>query len=221
MLYWRHPNQEIAAMFGFKKKLEMPTAAEALPGRSSPIPTAREHFIFHRPLTGPYPDGARDRDVRHGLLLGRRAQVLGARRRHLHHGGRLCGRPHAQPDLRGGLLGAHRPQRGGVRGLRPEEDLLRQAAQDVLGESTIRPRACARATTSARSTAPASTRSRPSSAKPPKPRRRCTRRSSRRAASMRSPPRSSTRRRSISPRTITSSIWRRTRPATAASAAPA
>ena len=36
----------------------MPTAAEALPGRSSPIPTAREHFIFHRPLTGPYPEGS-------------------------------------------------------------------------------------------------------------------------------------------------------------------
>ena len=44
-------------MFGFKKKLEMPTAAEALPGRLTPIPTAREHFITHRPITGPYPDG--------------------------------------------------------------------------------------------------------------------------------------------------------------------
>ena len=44
-------------MFMFKKKLEMPTAAEALPGRSSPIPTAREHFIFRRPLAGPYPNG--------------------------------------------------------------------------------------------------------------------------------------------------------------------
>ena len=32
-------------MFMFKKKPEMPTAAEALPGRSSPIPTARDHFI--------------------------------------------------------------------------------------------------------------------------------------------------------------------------------
>jgi peptide-methionine (S)-S-oxide reductase len=44
-------------MFGFKKKLEIPTAAEALPGRAAPIPTAREHFIFHRPLKGPYPQG--------------------------------------------------------------------------------------------------------------------------------------------------------------------
>ena len=44
-------------MFMFKKKLEMPSAAEALPGRATPIPTAREHFIFHRALAGPYPDG--------------------------------------------------------------------------------------------------------------------------------------------------------------------
>ena len=40
-------------MFAFKKKLEIPSAAEALPGRAAPIPTAREHFIFHRPLKGP------------------------------------------------------------------------------------------------------------------------------------------------------------------------
>src|SRR3989442_11703733 len=46
-----------AAMFMFKKKLEMPSAAEALPGRPMPIPTAREHFVLHRPLKGPYPAG--------------------------------------------------------------------------------------------------------------------------------------------------------------------
>jgi peptide-methionine (S)-S-oxide reductase len=44
-------------MFMFKRKLEMPTAADALPGRSSPIPTAPEHFVLHRPLAGPYPGG--------------------------------------------------------------------------------------------------------------------------------------------------------------------
>jgi peptide-methionine (S)-S-oxide reductase len=44
-------------MFMFKKKLEMPSAAEALPGRATPIPTAREHFVLHRPLKGPYPAG--------------------------------------------------------------------------------------------------------------------------------------------------------------------
>jgi len=44
-------------MFGFGKKVEMPAAADALPGRSSPIPTARTHFINGHPLKGPYPEG--------------------------------------------------------------------------------------------------------------------------------------------------------------------
>jgi peptide-methionine (S)-S-oxide reductase len=44
-------------MFMLKKTLAMPSAQDALPGRDKPIPTAREHFIFHRPLKGPYPPG--------------------------------------------------------------------------------------------------------------------------------------------------------------------
>jgi peptide-methionine (S)-S-oxide reductase len=44
-------------MFMARNKLQMPTRETALPGRPAPIPTAREHFIFHRPLKGPYPAG--------------------------------------------------------------------------------------------------------------------------------------------------------------------
>jgi peptide-methionine (S)-S-oxide reductase len=44
-------------MFMFKKKLEMPTAATALPGRAAAIPTASHHFVNGRPLKGPYPGG--------------------------------------------------------------------------------------------------------------------------------------------------------------------
>jgi len=44
-------------MFGFKK-IAMPSKAEALPGRSQPIPTASEHFVNHHGLKGPYPDGS-------------------------------------------------------------------------------------------------------------------------------------------------------------------
>ncbi|HXF53819.1 MAG TPA: peptide-methionine (S)-S-oxide reductase MsrA [Hyphomicrobiaceae bacterium] len=40
-----------------RKKLEMPTPESALKGRASPIPTAKEHFVLHRPLQGPYPAG--------------------------------------------------------------------------------------------------------------------------------------------------------------------
>ncbi|MCZ0738096.1 peptide-methionine (S)-S-oxide reductase MsrA [Phreatobacter sp. AB_2022a] len=43
-------------MFSFKK-LSLPSAGEALPGRATPIPTAERHFINGRPLKGPYPAG--------------------------------------------------------------------------------------------------------------------------------------------------------------------
>ena len=44
-------------MFMFKKKLEMPSAATALPGRPEPIPTAKDHFLNRHPLKGPFPEG--------------------------------------------------------------------------------------------------------------------------------------------------------------------
>src|ERR1700727_1146621 len=44
-------------MFSFRKKLEIPSADEALPGRSTAIPTARTHFVNGHALKGPYPDG--------------------------------------------------------------------------------------------------------------------------------------------------------------------
>ena len=41
----------------FAKKMRMPTAADALPGRPEPIPTATTHFVNGRALKGPYPPG--------------------------------------------------------------------------------------------------------------------------------------------------------------------
>src|SRR6266568_4753447 len=46
-----------AAVVSLRKKLEMPAPEEALPGRATPIPTARQNFLNGRPLKGPYPDG--------------------------------------------------------------------------------------------------------------------------------------------------------------------
>ncbi len=43
-------------MFMFKKSA-MPAPGQALPGRPSPIPTAKEHFLNRRVLKGPYPEG--------------------------------------------------------------------------------------------------------------------------------------------------------------------
>jgi peptide-methionine (S)-S-oxide reductase len=44
-------------MFSLRKKVEIPAAADALPGRESPIPTARSHFLNGNALKGPYPEG--------------------------------------------------------------------------------------------------------------------------------------------------------------------
>ena len=43
----------------FRKKAEMPSAADALPGRPNPIPTAATHHLNGHALKGPYPDGLR------------------------------------------------------------------------------------------------------------------------------------------------------------------
>jgi peptide-methionine (S)-S-oxide reductase len=43
-------------LFG-KKTLDIPAAADALPGRAQAIPTARAHFVNGRPLHGPWPEG--------------------------------------------------------------------------------------------------------------------------------------------------------------------
>ena len=44
-------------MFMFKKSLDIPSKADALPGRSNPIRTAATHFVNGNPLKGPYPAG--------------------------------------------------------------------------------------------------------------------------------------------------------------------
>lgn len=44
-------------MFNFLKRTSLPSRAEALPGRSTPIPTAEHHFVNGRALKPPYPEG--------------------------------------------------------------------------------------------------------------------------------------------------------------------
>ena len=41
----------------FSRKMKLPAPGDALPGRSEPIVTAQEHFVMHRPLKGPFPQG--------------------------------------------------------------------------------------------------------------------------------------------------------------------
>jgi peptide-methionine (S)-S-oxide reductase len=44
-------------MFAARNKLNLPTAAEALPGRAQPIPTAERHYVNGRPIHPPFPEG--------------------------------------------------------------------------------------------------------------------------------------------------------------------
>ncbi|NPU11921.1 MULTISPECIES: peptide-methionine (S)-S-oxide reductase MsrA [Bradyrhizobium] len=44
-------------MFFMRKPTAVPSAAEALPGRAQPIPTATKHFVNGRALLPPYPAG--------------------------------------------------------------------------------------------------------------------------------------------------------------------
>ena len=208
-------------MFMFKKKPEMPSAAEALPGRPTPIPTARDHFIFHRPLKGPYPEGFETAMFGMGCFWG-------AERKFWELGEGI----HATAV---GYAGGHTPNPtyeevcSGRTGHNevvlvvydPKKISYEQLLQDVLGEPRSDPghapgqrRRHAVPLRHLRVHAGAA-QSRRGVQGDVRARR------SRRGASTRSPPRSSMRRSSISPRTITSNIWRRTRWAIAGSAAPA
>lgn len=44
-------------LFGFGKKLSIPTPEEALPGRAEPIPVPDRHFVNGNPLKPPFPQG--------------------------------------------------------------------------------------------------------------------------------------------------------------------
>jgi peptide-methionine (S)-S-oxide reductase len=54
----------------FRKALEMPTQASALPGREQAIRTAERHFVNGRPLKGPYPEGAQMAQFAMGCFWG-------------------------------------------------------------------------------------------------------------------------------------------------------
>lgn len=57
-------------MFLFRKKAEMPSAADALPGRPEPLPTAETHFVNGNPLKGPYPEGTETIGLGFGCFWG-------------------------------------------------------------------------------------------------------------------------------------------------------
>ncbi len=121
-------------MFGFKK-IAMPTAAQALPGRDHAIRTAAAHFVNQHALKGPYPESLEKAIFGLGCFWGAEKKFW-----ELGDGVYVTAvgyarRIYAEPDLRGSLLGSHRPQRGGAGGVRSEKDFLREPAKNVLGDS--------------------------------------------------------------------------------------
>jgi hypothetical protein len=64
-------------LFLFKQRsADMPSPAEALPGRETPLRVNPTHHVNGSQIVPPYPDGSAAGDVRRRLLLGRREDVL-------------------------------------------------------------------------------------------------------------------------------------------------
>ena len=57
-------------VFSFGHKSRMPDPADALRGRTEPLPTAERHLINGQPLKGPYPDGSEIIDFALGCFWG-------------------------------------------------------------------------------------------------------------------------------------------------------
>ena len=139
---------------------ELPPAPQDIPDpprTRSPGATRRSPcrtpFRARHAARAALPGRHRARRVRHGLLLGRRAQLLGGARR-VHDRRRLRGRASRPiPPTRRSARGAPATTRScswcSGRPCSPTRSCCGSS-----GRATIPPRACARATTSARSTAP-------------------------------------------------------------------
>jgi peptide-methionine (S)-S-oxide reductase len=53
-----------------KKRLDLPTAADALPGRADPVKVPAQHFVNGRPLQPPFPEGMQIADFGLGCFWG-------------------------------------------------------------------------------------------------------------------------------------------------------
>ena len=204
-----------------RKKSEMPTPETALKGRAEPIPTAKTHFVNKRALKGPYPEGLETAIFGLGCFWG-------AERKFWEMGDGIwvtavgyAGGPTPNPTYEEVCSGRTGHNEVVLVVFDPKKVELRGAAEDVLGE----PRPDAGHAPGQRRRHPVSLRHlcdfAGAARRPPRRPRPPTRRCCRPTAMGRSPPRSSTRRRSTSPRTITSSTWPRCRTAIAVSAARA
>ena len=196
-------------MFGLKK-VSMIAKDEALPGRADHHAGARAALRERRARSSPpFPEGREQAVFGMGCFWGAERMFWQTAGRLLDRG-RLRGRLHAEPDLRGGLQRHDRPHRGRCASSSiPRPYRYDDAAQASSGRATTRRRACGRATTSARSTAPPSTRTATRSARRRAPRAtRIQTRADARPATARSPPRSAEARRLLLRRGLSPAVPR-------------
>ena len=73
------------------------------PAATQPIPVPERHVVLGTPLKPPFPEGLETAVFGMGCFWGAERRLLAGARR-VHDRGRLRGRLHAEPDLRGGLL---------------------------------------------------------------------------------------------------------------------
>ena len=119
-------------MFGFKK-LPCPRPARRCPAAPRRFRTAETHFVNHRALKGPYPEGTEKAMFGLGCFWGAERKFwelgVGIHVTAVGYAGGLT----PNPTYEEVCSRPHRPQRSGAGGLRSEEGHLRAAAQDVLG----------------------------------------------------------------------------------------
>ncbi len=116
-----------------RKKAEMPAAERALPGRDKPaFAVPAEHFVNHNRIQAPFPAGLEQAIFGLGCFWGAERKFWQAPGVYATAVGYAAGFT-PNPTYEESLLGLHRPQRGGEGVVRSQEDLLRGAAQALLG----------------------------------------------------------------------------------------
>ena len=73
-----------------RKKTELPSPDEALPGRDMPLNVSGKHFILDTPLVSPWPEGLELAMFGMGCFWGGRAQILGRGECVLYSSGLCC-----------------------------------------------------------------------------------------------------------------------------------
>lgn len=126
-------------MFMSKKSLDIPSKAEALPGRPNPIRTASNHFVNGHPLKGPYPAGTETAIFGMGCFWGAERKFWelpeGVTVTAVGYAGGHTSNP-TYEEVCSGRTGHNEVV---LVAYDPNKNLLRDAAQDLLGEPRPNP----------------------------------------------------------------------------------